>query len=82
MQKIVIFIEPNRDASYTLDKIGNLFMNRFSIEEDEKIEILKIYQLETDFLRFSKPTFSDKELGKDLIKKYGDEHYIFTLLVR
>ena len=61
MHKIVMFIEPNPDASFTLEKIGNLFMNRCSIEEDEKIEILKIYQLETDFIIFLR-----RSKGKDL----------------
>ena len=47
-QKIVFFIEPV-DAWAAWEKpskIGNLFMNRFAIDEDAKNEILKIYQLE------------------------------------
>ena len=46
MQKIVLFIEPAWRACDTPSKIGNLFMNRFAIDEDAKNEILKIYQLE------------------------------------
>ena len=34
-QKIVLFIEPSVWAS-TPSKIGNLFMNRFAIDEDAK----------------------------------------------
>ena len=45
-QKIVLFIEPSAKAWITSSKIGNLFMNRFAIDEDAKNEILKIYQLE------------------------------------
>ena len=45
-QKIVLFIEPAEEAWRTPSKIGNLFMNRFAIDEDAKNEILKIYQLE------------------------------------
>ena len=45
-QKIVLFIEPALGAHETPSKIGNLFMNRFAIDEDAKNEILKIYQLE------------------------------------
>ena len=52
MQKIVLFIEPNAFANVfpfaTPSKIGNLFMNRFSIDEDERSEILKIYELNLD----------------------------------
>ena len=44
--KIVLFIEPADGPASTPSKIGNLFMNRFGIEEDAKHEILKIYHLE------------------------------------
>ena len=47
-QKIVLFIESADEPCYTPSKIGNLFMNRFGIDEDAKHEILKIYQLEND----------------------------------
>ena len=45
-QKIVLFIEPAMEAWSTPSKIGNLFVNRFAIDEDANHEILKIYQLE------------------------------------
>ena len=45
MQKIVLFIEPNDDAWITPLKIGNLFMNRFAVEEDAAFEVLKIFEL-------------------------------------
>ena len=45
-QKIVLFIEPAEKAWEKPSKIGNLFMNRFAIDEDAKNEILKIYQPE------------------------------------
>ena len=45
-QKIVLFIEPAEEAWSKPSKIGNLFLNRFAIDEDAKNEILKIYQLE------------------------------------
>ena len=48
-QKIVLFIEPAASKFDKPSKIGNLFMNRFAIDEDAKNEILKIYQLEKDF---------------------------------
>ena len=52
MQKIVLFIEP-QDAKWTTPlKIGNLFMNRFGIDEDGCHEILKIYYLENTFLDY------------------------------
>ena len=45
-QKIVLFIESAENAFEKPSKIGNLFMNRFAIDEDAKNEILKIYQQE------------------------------------
>ena len=53
-QKIVLFIGTAFCACQKPSKIGNLFMNRFAIDEDAKNEILKIYQLECqlgDFLQ-------------------------------
>ena len=46
MQKIVLFIEPPLNQYYTPLKIGNLFMNRFAIDEDGSHEIMKIKYLE------------------------------------
>ena len=46
MQKIVLFIEPSSKAFQKPTKIGNLFMNRFAIDEDASSEILKIFELE------------------------------------
>ena len=66
MQKIVLFIEPAWRASATPTKIGNLFMNRFAIDEDAKNEILKIYHLENNLYDFSKGLLSAEE-GLDLI---------------
>ena len=65
-QKIVLFIEPAVKAWSTPSKIGNLFMNRFGIDEDAKHEILKIYHLENYLGKFSRGTLSSEE-GLDLI---------------
>ena len=64
-QKIVLFIEPSVWAS-TPSKIGNLFMNRFAIDEDAKNEILKIYQLEYLIYDFVEGPLT-LEQGVDLI---------------
>ena len=45
MQKIILFVEPSDNAYETPVKIGNLFMNRFAVEEDASVEILKIFEL-------------------------------------
>ena len=49
MQKIVLFIEPQERKSTTPLKIGNLFTNRFAIDEDGSHEILKICYLDNTF---------------------------------
>ena len=64
-QKIVLFIEPAYHTYEKPSKIGNLFMNRFAIDEDAKNEILKIYHLENNFSRWGHLTV---EQGLDLIK--------------
>ena len=67
-QKIVLFIEPAERECYTQSKIGNLFMNRFAIDEAATHEILKIYQLEKEFYDFlwGRLTFEE---GLDLTNK-------------
>ena len=45
MQNIVIFIEPNEDAFIKSEKIANMYMNRFFIDEDARNELLEIIEL-------------------------------------
>ena len=44
-QKIILFIEPNDEDQMSPTSIGNLYMNRFAIDEDAADEILNIYHL-------------------------------------
>ena len=44
MQKIILFIDPSDYAFETPVKIGNLFINRFAIDEDASFEILEIFE--------------------------------------
>ena len=64
MQKIVLFIEPNDNAFETPLKIGNLFMNRFAVDEDASSEILKIFELEKVSRKMSHEEWKQK--GMDL----------------
>ena len=66
-QKIVLFISTAFCACQKPSKIGNLFMNRFAIDEDAENEILKIYQLEDTFYKFCGGEFNTREVGLDLI---------------
>ena len=65
MQKIVLFIEPSEESWQTPLKIGNLFMNRFAIDEDAASEILKIFELEKD--PDWKSSLAKQQKGTDLI---------------
>ena len=62
-QKIVLFIDPAGTTWTKPDKIGNLFTNRFAIDEDAKNEILKIYQIEDRFGYF---VYGQLTLGEGL----------------
>ena len=46
MQNIILFIEPTTSTHYLPSKIGHMFINRFAIDEEEKSEILKIFELQ------------------------------------
>ena len=67
MQNIVLFIEPQSEKCHTLLKIGNLFMNRFSIDEDRCNETLKIYHLENTFRDYERNRLTQTE-GLDRIQ--------------
>ena len=55
MQKIILFVEPTDDAFQTPAKIGDIFMNRFAIDENDTCEILKRLELGKTSLEMSWP---------------------------
>ena len=65
-KKIVLFIEPAVEAWTKPSKIGNLFINRFAIDEDVENEILKIYHIEKKLRDFSRGWLTLEE-GLDLL---------------
>ena len=69
-QKIVLFIEPSIHAWFTPLKIGNLFMNRFAVDEDAASEVLKIFELEKYSYQMST---KEQQKGMDLIIKIDHE---------
>ena len=74
MQKIVLFIEPQEDQSITPLKIGNLFMNRFGIDEDGCHEVLKIYYLDNKYwdYHFDELTKTEGPDSNNIIIKFGN----------
>ena len=78
MQKIVLFIEPQKLKSITLLKIGNLFMNRFSIDEDGCNETLKINYLDNTFYDYYHGELTKNE-GLDCILQQNNRKKIGNL---
>ena len=76
MQKIILFVEPNDDLFVTPAKIGDLFMNRFAVDENASCEILKTVELvKTSWkISWSKvPTY--KNFAEER-KQKGIDHFI------
>ena len=73
MQNIVIFIEPNEDAFITSEKIANLYMNRFLIDEDASNELLGIYQLGKSAYKFEGGNYTSLLHHKGHAKKEIDK---------
>ena len=64
---IVLCIEPVTFAWLTSSQIGNLLMNRFSIDEDANFEILKIINFEHTFSTAKRGKAKEIREGQDLI---------------
>ena len=45
MKNIIVFIEPNEHSYNTNWKIANLYLNRFTIDEDASFDLLGVYYL-------------------------------------
>ena len=76
MQKIILFNEPNDDAFITPAKIGDMFMNRFAIDENASCEILKTFEIGKNSLEMS---WSGHENYENLVeerKQKGIDHFI------
>ena len=74
MQKIILFIEPNEAAFFTPAKIGDMFMNRFSIDENASCEILKRFELSKTEMSGQWPTNYDNFVEER--KQKGMDHFI------
>ena len=53
-QNLVILIDPSNAAFDVSFKSGNMFMNRFSIDEDDAFEISGVYHLKKPMMGFNK----------------------------
>ena len=90
MQKLVLFIETPRLPYDFPSNIGDLFMNRFAIDEEANFEILKIFKLEYSYFDFRSgnldcPKFRQryrKNTGINIDKGLGLMLFKFYFFVR
>ena len=78
MQKIILFVEQNDDAFISPGKIGDIFMNRFAIDENASCEILKRFELGKTSEAMSWPG-GNYENFVDERKQKGMDHFIMIL---
>ena len=78
MQKIILLVEPNDHTFMTPAKIGNIFMNRFAIDEDASSEILKIFELAKTSKEMSMPGSENYKNFNEERQQKGMDHFIVT----
>ena len=79
MQKIILFVEPNDDLFMTPAKIGDLFMNRFAIDENASCEILKTVELVKTSMEISYPYGDNYKNVAEERKQKGMDHFIMII---
>ena len=76
MQKIILLVEPSDDLFLTPAKIGDLFMNRFAIDENASCEILKIVELVKTSTEMTWPEEYNYKNFSEERKQKGMDHFI------
>merc|ERR1712018_309900 len=61
MQNVVLFAENFKETWCTPLKIGDLFFNRFGVDEDAAFEMLGLYQLRETSWKMADPEETDYE---------------------
>ena len=79
MQKIILFVEPNDDAFQTPAKIGDIFMNRFAVDENASYEILKRFELGKTSDEMSWPKGVNYKNFVTERQRKGMDHFIITV---
>ena len=60
MQNLVFLIEPPTDDFDKSSKMGNMFLNRFFIDEDAPFELFGVHDLKKKSKRFGEDTMTEK----------------------
>ena len=80
MHKIILFVEPSDEDFVLPIEIGDLFMNRFAIEEDGMFEILKILELGETWREITlldmEPFETDYEISAKDRHQKGKDYFI------
>ena len=76
MQKIMLFIEPNNNEWLIHAKIGDMFMNRFAIDEDASCEIMKRFELDKTSSEISWSLHTNYEKFAAERSQKGMDHFI------
>ena len=79
-------MEEREEAYSTPLKIGNLFFNRFGVDEDAAFEMVGVYHLQKSSNKMANPRNEEyenerKEKGMDINHIYVRIHFINRLLV-
>ena len=75
MQKIILFVEPNDDTFLTPAKVGNMFINRFAIDENAASEILNIFELSKTSMKMSHPRDPNYKNFTEERQQKGMDHF-------
>ena len=70
MQKIVLLIEPNEKEFERPTSIGNLYLNRFTIEEEAANEIINIYELPKSTGDLTLGEYEEKGMNLKILTTY------------
>ena len=64
MQNLVVLMERSEEAYETPLKGGNMFLNRFCIDEDASFELSGVYYLETSSRKMKRLEFQEERRVK------------------
>ena len=75
-QQIILFIEPAEEEWRCIESIGNLYLNRFAIDEDTAHEVLGVYYLRQSSAELGDPkneAYANYEIERQHKKLFDNE---------
>ena len=77
-QQVILFIEPAEEEWRCQESIGNLYLNRFAIDEDTAYEVLGVYYLQQSSAELCDPkndAYANYEIERQHKKRFDDEMF-------